>query len=77
MSDHTNSITWYEIHLEVADGRLPDADMEILIYDEVLDDVVIGHLGDVGSGIPWIDSATGQPLPLPRSWAEKPFPAGV
>jgi len=77
MSDHTNSITWHEIHQVVADGRLPDAEAEILIYDEELDDVVLGHLDDIGSGIQWIDDSTGDPLPAAAYWAKKPFPAGV
>ena len=77
MSDHTNSITWHEISTEVADHPLPDAEAEILVYEEELDDVVLGHLDEIGGGIAWIDDSTGDPLPEPLYWAEKPFPAGV
>ncbi len=77
MSDHTNSITWHEISAMLGDRQLPDAEAEVLVYDEELDDVVLGHLDDIGNGIAWIDDSTGDPLPAPAYWAKKPFPAGV
>ena len=71
-------ITWHDISAEVADHPLPDAVAEVMIYDQVLDDVVLGHLDDNGFGVcAWIDDSTGQPLPAPLYWAKKPFPSGV
>ena len=78
MSDHTNNIIWHDISPITGELVMPDADAEIIIYDQLLDDVVLGHLDDIGFGVTaWIDDSTGYPLPEPLYWAEKPFPAGV
>ncbi len=77
MNSHTNMITWNRIAAEVADLPLPDAEAEILIYDDFLDDVVLGHLDDRGLGLVWVENSTDSPLTSPRFWAEKPFPLGA
>lgn len=77
MSDYTNSITWHEISSSIGDRLLPDADAEIIIYDEELDDVFLGHLDAIGDDLFWVDNSTAGQLPAPAYWAEKPFPAGV
>jgi len=70
IGNHTESITWLAI-----DGYsdLPESEAEVLVYDTVLDDVVMASFG----GEAWYDVSTGDALPDPRYWAKKPFPAGV
>lgn len=77
MSSHTNMITWHEISKEVNDYELPDAETEVLIFDDYLDDVVLGYLDERDGGVVWIEATSDDPLLSPRMWAEKPFPLGV
>lgn len=65
-------LTWHKIKPLPAD--LPDADLEILVYDADLDDTVFAALDTDGEQLLWIESTTRQPLPAPRYWAEKPYP---
>ena len=65
-------LIWHEIKQLPAD--LPDAELEILVYDADLDDTVIATLDYEDEQFLWVDSTTGQPLPAPRYWAEKPYP---
>jgi hypothetical protein len=65
-------ITWLEIKPLPAD--LPDADLEILVYDADLDDTVVASLDTDGEQLLWVDSITRQPLPAPRYWMHKPYP---
>lgn len=65
-------LKWHEIKQIPTD--LPDADLEILVYDADLDDTVFAALDTDGEQLVWIDSITRQQLPAPRYWAEKPYP---
>lgn len=73
------TITMNRIDADGTSAELPDADSEVLVYDAVLDDTVIGYYSeafdDGPEGMTWIDSATGERLPRPEWWAEKPYPA--
>lgn len=70
------TLTWHLIR----DGRaeqMPVTDTQVLVYDEGLNDVVTATLDDLSDEHDrplWIDDLTGDPLPAPLWWAEKPFP---
>lgn len=66
------ALVWYQIGTTPAD--LPDADLEVLVYDEELDDTVVGALDYDGEQHLWNDSSTGKALPAPKFWAHKPYP---
>jgi hypothetical protein len=66
-------ITWHPITGE-ADQGLPDAELDVLVYDDDLNDTVIASVDADGDEVLWIESATGDALPSPRYWAEKPYP---
>lgn len=68
-------IVWHEIKAnDLCD--LPDADVDVLVYDEDLDDVVVASLDVIDGDVVFVDAAVGDPLPAPLWWAEKPFPQG-
>lgn len=67
------TITWHHI-TGAADQGLPDADLDVLVYDDELDDTVIASVDAAGDEVLWIESATGDALPSPRYWAKKPYP---
>ena len=78
----TSTIIWRPIGVRC--DFMPDADMEILIYDAYLDDVVKGHvdypddyaIGNDGATINWIDQVSGESLVSPQFWTDVPFPVG-
>lgn len=54
---------------------LPDFGKEVLVYDSSLDDVLIACLrqSDISEMV-FEESITGNVLPSPAWWAEKPYP---
>lgn len=71
----TSTLTWRPTDPAAGSYR-PDMEIEILIYDGVLDDVVIGSydVAPDGETPVWLDNTTGDPLPDPHFWTDKPFP---
>ena len=67
------TITWHEI-TNAKQRHLPDADLDVLVYDSELDDTVIASVDVLDGDIIWIENSTGDQLPSPKFWAEKPFP---
>ncbi len=65
-------LVWHEIDGKNADR--PEAESEVMVYDQALDDVVLAELRvDEGTEL-WIESTSGEALPEPIWWAEKPYP---
>lgn len=77
MYDTSNTIIsqvlWYEITNPV--DRMPDDEVEVLVYDGYTDLVMIGFVEtDEGDDYTWIDAATQLPIKNPQWWADMPCP---
>jgi hypothetical protein len=58
-----------------AKQHLPDAELEVLVFDGFLNDTVKASLGFDENDMPvWIEQVTDQPLQDPQWWCEVPFP---
>jgi hypothetical protein len=68
-------ITWHEI--KQPSGDLPDANIDVLVYDGELDDTVIAYVDMVDDEVEWFDAQTGEALPRPLMWAQKPYPVAA
>lgn len=53
---------------------MPDAELEVLVFDGDLNDTVKASLDDSSGEPVWIEQVTGDPLNAPQWWAEVPFP---
>lgn len=74
-SKHMTAVTIQHIAWFACKDCSPGLGVEVMIYDRDLDDVVLGSLSLDGDGlVKLIDTHTGQPLPKPLMWAEKPYP---
>ena len=70
-------IVWHEITGKLG-AELPDAELEVLVFDGYLNDTVKASLDFDEDGRPiWIEQVTDQPLQDPQWWSEVPFPVGV
>lgn len=68
-------IVWHEITGKAGSLMLPDADLEVLVFDGYLNDTVKASLDFEVDGRPiWIEQVTDQPLQDPQWWCEVPFP---
>lgn len=73
----TTELTWHRIDADDHRLDLPDADTEVLIYDGILDDTLVGYYDpspDDGAAPGWCVNVDLDPLPNPMWWAEIPYP---
>jgi len=73
----TSELIWHQINPDDLTLELPDADTEVLVYDGILDDTMVGYYDpepedDVAPG--WYINTDLDPLPKPLWWAEMPYP---
>lgn len=66
-------IHWHVIHWAGSED-LPERGKSVLVYDGDLNDIIEGHCLDIDGNMVLCDTLTGQRLPDPYCWAEKPFP---
>jgi hypothetical protein len=74
MKKLTEVLTWHEI-TTTPDAIIPDAELEVLVFDGFLNDTVKASLDFDENNMPvWIEQVTDQPLQDPQWWCEVPFP---
>lgn len=67
------TVIWHDITGKETD-EMPDAELEVLVFDGDLNDTVKASMDDSGGEAAWFDQVTGEPLPNPQWWCEVPFP---
>lgn len=65
-------IIWHEITIPAE--KMPDDELEVLVYDGYSDLVVFGFVETDGTDHAWIDVSSQLPIKDPQWWADVPCP---